>query len=243
MKNWMFVTMVGVFLVCMQAACVTASDSPVTTGQEASQTESAITWDFETGNLKGWAETGDAFKTQPTLDDNPTARKRGEPSGHQGKYWIGGYENRRLPEDPPGRIQGDEPQGSLTSTTFVIRQPVISFLIGGGCDLNTERAELLLDGAAQMKATGRCRETMERRCWDVSSLKGRIAQIRLVDASGGPWGHINFDDVRFVGEESGDVKAIMASEKCVPEGAASSKTGSGSGTTRTIRTYKTIRVR
>ncbi|MGV8079220.1 MAG: FlgO family outer membrane protein [Syntrophales bacterium] len=156
-----------------------------------------ITWDFETGDLRGWQGTGTAFQTQPTFGDNPTARHRGQPSNHQGDYWIGGYENRHSPSDPPGRIQGDGPQGTLTSVPFTITTPAISFLIGGGCDINTERVELVVDDRVVQRATGRCTETMERMTWDVRSYQGQSAQIRLIDHSGGGWGHINFDDVRF----------------------------------------------
>jgi hypothetical protein len=38
---------------------------------------------------------------------------------------------------------------------------------------------------------------MERVRWDVSRYQGKSAQIRLVDQSGGAWGHLNFDDVHF----------------------------------------------
>ncbi len=243
MMNWIFSRMIIILFVFMYVLPAFAADNPVADTNDKGTSAPIITRDFETGNLQGWTATGDAFNTQPTIGDNPTARRREQPSGHQGQYWIGTYENRRLPNDPPGRIQGDDPQGTLTSGTFAVTHPVISFLIGGGCDVNSERAELLLDGAVHLKATGKCSETMERRCWDVSSLQGRSVQIRLIDASGGPWGHINFDDVRFIGDNTGDVKAIMASEKCVPEGTASTKSGSGSGTQKTIRTYKKIRIR
>jgi len=156
-----------------------------------------ITWDFETGDLRGWTATGNAFATQPTYGDNPTARHRGQPSNHQGNYWIGGYENRHRPADPPGQIQGDGPQGTLTSEPFTITKPILSFLIGGGCDLNTERVELIVNGQAVLKATGHCTETMTRVRWNVAAYQGQLAQIRLTDASSGGWGHINFDDVRF----------------------------------------------
>ena len=99
--------------------------------------------------------------------------------------------------DPKGQIQGDGPQGTLTSQHFTITNPNIRFLIGGGCDLNTERVELLIDGQVAFQATGKCTETMERMRWNASQFMGRSAQIRLIDASGGGWGHINFDDVRF----------------------------------------------
>ena len=158
---------------------------------------SDITWDFETGDLRGWHATGTAFKNQPTYGDNPTARHRGQPSRHQGNYWIGGYENRYTKSDPAGRIQGEAPQGTLTSDPFTITSKVVSFLIGGGCDIKTVRVELVVDGHVVHRATGKCTETMERVKWDLREFRNRTAQLRLVDSSSGGWGHINFDDVRF----------------------------------------------
>ncbi|MDI6687980.1 MAG: hypothetical protein QME06_07160 [Desulfobacterales bacterium] len=164
--------------------------------EEVIQSEGGINWNFESGNLVGWRSTGDVFNTQPTYGDNPTARHRGQPSHHEGEYWIGGYENRSTQFDPPGRVQGDGPQGTLTSEPFTITRPTISFLIGGGCDIGTERVELLIDGQVVLQATGKCTETMERLRWNVSQYIGRTAQIRVIDASGGGWGHINFDDLK-----------------------------------------------
>jgi hypothetical protein len=159
--------------------------------------EADMTWDFETGDLRGWVASGEAFRYQPTYGDNPTERHRGQPSRHQGDYWIGGYEKRPTPDDQPGAIQGDGPQGTLTSQPFTVQSSAISFLIGGGCDINTERVEILVDGRVVHKATGRCTETMERVSFSMTRYSGRSAQIRLIDSSGGGWGHINFDDVRF----------------------------------------------
>ena len=105
---------------------------------------SACKFDFE-GGINDWDKTGTAFNNQPTYDDNPTARNRGQPACQQGDWWIGGYENRPSKSSPAGRIQGDGPQGTLTSPYFTITGPYISFLIGGGCDINTVRAELIID--------------------------------------------------------------------------------------------------
>jgi hypothetical protein len=157
----------------------------------------ATSWNFENGTLSGWSATGTAFDHQPTYGDNPTARHRGQPSKHQGLFWIGGYENCHTVNDVPGTIQGDGPQGTLTSRSFTIKKPVISFLIGGGCDINTVRAELIVDGVAVRKSTGKCTETMAREEWNVSEFIGKKAVIRLVDQASGGWGHINFDDVQF----------------------------------------------
>lgn len=160
-------------------------------------TSNGTTWNFETGDLRGWEATGNAFAYQPTYGDNPTARHRGQPSNHEGNYWIGGYEKRPTPNDPAGAVQGDGPQGTLTSQPFTITNSSISFLVGGGCDINSERVELLIDGYVVQKVTGKCTETMERVRLNVASYRGRSAQIRLVDLSSGGWGHINFDDLRF----------------------------------------------
>ena len=101
-------------------------------------------FDFEDG-IDGWTRTGTAFNNQPTYGDNPTARSRREPANQQGDWWIGGYEDRPSEATPAGQTQGDNPQGTLTSPHFNITGKTISFLIGGGCDINTIRAELLME--------------------------------------------------------------------------------------------------
>lgn len=165
--------------------------------EESGETASGVTWDFESGTLQGWERKGASFDNQPTYGDNPTARHRGQPSQHAGNYWIGTYENRPKPKDNAGEVQGNGPKGVLISPPFVIEKRTITFLIGGGCNVDAERVELVINGEAVLKATGKCTETMERHTWDVSPYRGQTAQIRVIDASSGEWGHINFDDVRF----------------------------------------------
>ena len=89
------------------------------------------------------------FNNQPTFGDNPTARDRGQPSNHQGDWWIGGYENRSSKEAEAGAIQGDGPRGTLTSPGFRIIDRKISFLIGGGCNMTVVRAELQVDNGVR----------------------------------------------------------------------------------------------
>ena len=143
----------------------------------------------------GWNHTGTAFKWQPTYRDNPTARYRHQPSNHVGDWWIGTYENRSEPPIPAGSQQGDGPTGTLTSPRFTVYGNTLSFLIGGGCDINVAFVELVVSGKSVAKETGKCTETMEKRSWNVSAFKGETAWIHLADLGSAPWNHINFDDL------------------------------------------------
>ncbi len=166
-----------------------------------------FTLDFETRNLAGWnlntGDTNNAFYYQPTYEDNPTARHRGQPANQQGKFWIGTYEKYQgLAGQTPGSIQGDWPQGILSSRYFKIPAGTLSFLIGGGSSFNT-RVELLTSDQAEHQetrayfATGRNMETMYRVTWDLSPYAGKAGRIRIVDSSSAAWGHINADDFVF----------------------------------------------
>ena len=151
-----------------------------------------VLFDFENG-LSGWNITGTAFNNQPTYGDNPHARRSMWYSLHKGNWWIGTYESRPSPSHLAGGRQGDGPQGTLTSPSFVITRNAFKFLIGGSCHENQIRAELLVEGTVVLQATGRCSEMMYEETWNVTSYKNKEAQLRLVDGYSGGWGHINFD--------------------------------------------------
>ncbi len=106
--------------------------------------QTACIFDFENG-IDDWEKTGTVFNNQPTFGDNPTARNRGQPANQQGDWWIGGYEERPSEEAKAGDVQGDSPQGTLTSPRFRIVGKKITFLIGGGCSVNEVRAELIVN--------------------------------------------------------------------------------------------------
>ena len=93
--------------------------------------------------------TGTVFNNQPTYGDNPTARSN-TPANQRGDWWIGGYEHRPSKETPAGQVQGDVPQGNLTSPCFYIKGENLNFLLGGGCNLNLVRAELIVSNQASI---------------------------------------------------------------------------------------------
>jgi putative membrane-bound dehydrogenase-like protein len=143
--------------------------------------------DFETGTLKDWTATGEAFKDQPIKGDTVVQRRADMRSNHQGQYWIGGYERF-----------GDKPQGTLTSVPFKVTHPWASFLVAGGphpttCVEIVEKAT----GKVIHRASGTESENLARELVDLSAYQGKEIFIRLVDRHSGHWGHINFDDFRF----------------------------------------------
>ena len=99
-------------------------------------------FDFENG-IGSWIRSGTAFNNQPTYGDNPTARLR-ESANQQGNWWIGTFENRPSIDTPAGHTQDDAPQGYLTSPSFKINGKSVDFLVGGGCDINIVRVELVV---------------------------------------------------------------------------------------------------
>ncbi|XP_027037555.1 uncharacterized protein LOC113666009 [Pocillopora damicornis] len=163
------------------------------TGQHC-ETPKPCNFDFENG-IGGWIRSGTAFNNQPTYGDNPTARLR-ESANQQGNWWIGTFENRPSIDTPAGRVQDDAPQGYLTSPSFKINGKSVDFLVGGGCDINIVRVELVVGIQVVKTVTGTCSETMNRMTWDIEQFISQIAHVRLVDAGSSAWHHINFDDLK-----------------------------------------------
>ncbi|XP_031552092.1 uncharacterized protein LOC116289341 [Actinia tenebrosa] len=163
------------------------------TGDNCEKAEGCVLFDFENG-LPGWTRTGTAFNNQPTYGDNSLVRKPAEPAKQRGDWYIGTFENRTSPSHPAGGIQDDFPTGTMTSPKFTIRGRSLKFLIGGGSDVNKERVELLIGGAVVAKAASQTNvETMKLHAFDVTSYRGQVAQLRLVDDGSSGWEHINVD--------------------------------------------------
>jgi hypothetical protein len=176
-----------------------------------------VTWDFETGDVRGWAATGGAFAGQPTAGGGsptqPDACLSGDgglPPGrtrHTGRYWLSSCgvapaESAAPPAGSDGDAVtargGDTPTGTLTSPPFRIDGTTVSLLVGGGCDARRVYVELVVDGVPVHRATGACAAGLDAVAWDVARFAGSVGVLRVVDgAAGGPWGYVSVDDVRF----------------------------------------------
>jgi sucrose-6-phosphate hydrolase SacC (GH32 family) len=90
---------------------------------------------------------------------------------------------------------GDAPQGTLASPKFKIERKYIAFLIGGGDYERDTCINLMVGGKVVKSATGWRSDRLVPASWDVSSFKGKSAQIQIVDQASGDWGHINVANI------------------------------------------------
>lgn len=151
---------------------------------------------FETGNFNDWVVSGNAFTVT-----NDTNWGWGGDFNHIGTYHVWGAKN------------GDDKTGTLSSSTFRSSgtPALVSFLIGGGNDINNEYVALINadNGQELNRATGTDSETYRRVVWEIPA--GTNARFNVVDNAVGSWGHINVDDFQVgfyplnLGFESGDL--------------------------------------
>lgn len=159
--------------------------------------EKPLNLNFETGTLKDWMASGDAF-ANPIFNTDPSPVHGEEDKiNFQGKDFLssGGTKNYKL-------------TGTLTSVPFEVTQPFASFLVSGGALADT-RVELVLAESNQVifTSTGQGRATLQPVIVDLSEYLEKPIFIRIIDNETGisqipyisddKWAHINFDDFQF----------------------------------------------
>ncbi len=172
----------AVVLVALVAATPAAAAGPKGVAPVGADGQ-RVNLDFEAGSLDGWTATGDAFAKQPMKGDTVAPRRKDQKSGHQGEYWVGGFE-----------AVGDDATGTLSSRPFKVDKRWGSFLIGGGAWFET-RVELVRADTNRVvfRYSAYDGETLRPVVVDFGKHVGREFFVRLVDERKGHWGHLNFD--------------------------------------------------
>lgn len=143
-------------------------------------TKPSVIASFESPRLIGWKAAGRAFGKGPcTGKPVPTYPAR----GFDGKLMISSYH------------EGDDSTGTLTSPKFLIRGKSITFLVGGGAHPGKTCMNLYVGGKLVRTVTGHTSNTLRADGWDVADLVGKTAQLQMVDAQKGHWGHILVDQI------------------------------------------------
>ena len=131
---------------------------------------------FGKTDYSDWKATGTAFQKSPAKGELLTTLE---------------IENARDSAVASSEIEGDGPTGTLTSPEFKISRRYIAFRIGGGNYEFSTCLHLLINGKIVKSATGWKSDYLAAASWDVSKFMGQIAQLQIVDAASGDWGHIN----------------------------------------------------
>lgn len=147
--------------------------------------EDLVVADFEGTDYGPWTKSGKAFGEGPARGTLP------------GQMHVEGYLGNGLVNS---FFEGDGTTGELLSPEFTIERNHISFLIGGGMDLERTCMQLLVSGKVVRIATGNNSqpggsESLLVDSWDVTEFRGKPAVIRIVDQATGSWGHINVDQI------------------------------------------------
>ncbi|EDM24991.1 hypothetical protein LNTAR_07996 [Lentisphaera araneosa HTCC2155] len=144
--------------------------------------------DFESGLYTKWKVTGNAFGSQPILVEE-IPKYQGDVNARN-KYLV----NSHASATSHG---GDKAQGTMTSKKFTINKNWIKFLIGGGSHKNKTCLQLIIDGKVVAIAHGHNHNKMRIDYFDTSKLKGKMAQLKIVDLHSGGWGNIGIDEIIF----------------------------------------------
>ena len=141
--------------------------------------------DFEGSDYGDWTIEGEAFGPGPAQG---TLKGQMHVSGYRGKRLVNSF------------YKGDGTKGAITSPPFKIERKLINFLIGGGGHKGQTYMALLVNDKAVRTAMGPNTqpggsEALQWQSWDVSEFAGKMAQIEIVDAFSGGWGHINVDHI------------------------------------------------
>ncbi len=171
--------MITHILGALLACCASVSSTPMQARQDI------LIANFEGKDYGNWRTSGDAFGTSPAHGTLPGQMNV---SGYRGSGLVNSY------------LNGDGSTGTLTSPPFKIERHFISFLIGGGKDLEKTCLNLLIDGKIVRQATGPNdkpggSEALKALAWDVTEVEGKTAVIQIVDRATGGWGHINVDEI------------------------------------------------
>jgi len=143
---------------------------------------------FEGDGFDTWTIEGKGFGLGPSS---------GEVAGIHGKFT--GYIGNSFACSGNG---GETAVGRLISPVVTIAQSYLHFLVAGGKTSGKTAVQLIVDDKVVLEAMGENDLKFRPVAWDLSSWKGRKAQVRILDADTAPGGFIAADHFVFSDEKT-----------------------------------------
>ena len=168
------------------------SAEPSKTGGEDSALQPSVVADFEAADYAGWKTSGAAFGNSPS--------KYGA-AGWPAPGGDGAVRKRACAASLNGSVSAT---GSLESPLFEISREALQFWLSGVKDAEKVRIELMVDGKPVRTATPVDEKNLRQEIWDVRDLKGKMAQLRIIDES--PTGWIAVDQIEQDGRHFGPLR-------------------------------------
>lgn len=134
------------------------------------------------GRMKtwGWQFQGDAFNREFRLG---TQKLRARVGRYEGKWFL-----TTVTENPKST-------GTLTSPSFKIERPYVSFFLSGGSSPTMLQANLIIEGKVIRTANGNDSDIFKQISFDVQEFQNKEARFQVVDKATSMWGHINLDQI------------------------------------------------
>lgn len=145
--------------------------------------------DFERDHYDPWIASGEAFGHGPVLKTD-IPHYQGDVGG-TGRYVVNSHASA------PGKTseEKDAQTGTLTSPPLTIERDFLSFLIGGGANIEQVGIRLLVDGQMVRRTAGHDDNHMKLASFDVRDFLGKQAVLEIYDHSTGSWGNIGVDSI------------------------------------------------
>jgi len=189
-------------LLCLPAvspASQLRADDPLPASAETSANNDTVNnqvrFDFETGDLQNWKVVEGWFE-YPVSDrpvfHNVYPEVPENLYNKQGQFYLSTVERKVGPSN-------DQMVGVIESPVFVLAEPTMTFLVGGGQADNVYVALCTLDGKEVLKTRGRQTEIMQRIDWSAPEWVGQRVFLRVMDANSDGWGHVTLDDFAATG--------------------------------------------
>jgi len=137
--------------------------------------------DFDQESLPGWSALGTAFEKYPSQQSGPG---QGRIVGASGGF-INTYHSKHA----------NGATGALRSAPFQLVGDNLVFRLAGGRDRARLRVVLWVDGKEALSTTGPQTDSMVRRSWDIRHLRGKMAELQIVDESADAWGYLAVDEI------------------------------------------------